>query len=142
MNSARFAEESKKFIATHPEWRLNFDELRLKRSKAEFEADFAILLHPLYLVPVLYFSVMKSELLEDGLVTTRLASIEDITFINCKSEQVISFGENTSSGAIMYFVHPCQTAEFMNQVMAACPNTSYLESWYSFIKQIIKIDEL
>ena len=142
MNSARFRLEAQKFCEKHSEWSQSnhFTEIKRLKSFPGFEAEFTILLHPLYEVPVLYFLVMKLEVDENDFSSSRLARLEEIPFLKDISEQTISFGECPSTGQVMYFLHPCQTAEFMSSVMKACPDASYLESWYSFVNQVIKIE--
>ncbi len=141
MNSRQFEVETEIFCKKHPNWQPFEKQIKLKKSFLDFDAEFTILLHPLYQVPVLYFLVMKVSIDEHGFSVSKLATLEEIPFLKSVNEQTISFGENPTSGQVMYFLHPCQTAEFMSGVMRTCPHASYLESWYSFVNQVMNLEE-
>lgn len=52
----------------------------------------------------------------------------------------IGIGENPATGAMMYFVHPCNTAVFMEMVKESTSSFDYLNSWLTFIPTSININ--
>lgn len=140
MDKARFLREAADFVENNANWTFNGKTLTRELIKDSLNVYLEVLYHPSYLVPVLYFIPMKITI-EEGLETSSLASIEHLSdLLVTLDNQVISFGENPANGQVMYFIHPCRTCDFMQEVMETCGgDTNYLASWLSFVQKIFKV---
>lgn len=104
------------------------------------DTDLYIVYSTSYCVPVLYFCPMIST--GD---TLRFASLDEC---QCALHEAhIALGENPVNGLVMYFVHPCRTAVFMDEVFATMHSTArdagaYIRSWLSFLPRLEVIDSM
>lgn len=87
-----------------------------------------------YQVPVLYF--LPTVQTDDS---SHFASLDELKPFLTADPGSIAFAENPINGIVMYNVHPCLTAEFMNEILNSVKGSNkgenspnYIECWLSF----------
>jgi len=97
--------------------------------------NFFIVYSRIYQAPVLYFLPVYLDEHNERILS--LSESATMIFPELVYEHVleaaIGLGENPATGVMMYFLHPCNTATFMQTVKESSATFDYLNSWLSFI---------
>lgn len=106
--------------------------LKMSSVYEELEIDSYIIYSETYCQPVLFFLPMTIS--DDSKQFTSFDNLKP--FLNSDFGS-IALAENPINGLLMYNIHPCSTAEFMQEILNSISGeyehkNSYIESWLSF----------
>jgi ubiquitin-like-conjugating enzyme ATG10 len=97
------------------------------------EFEYHILYSQIYQVPVLYFNVYD---LKDGKLLKQDEVISECSTFEVENKFCfITQGQHPILSSMFFYLHPCQTSEFMNEKNVKKEN--YIVSWLSFFGSMI-----
>jgi hypothetical protein len=97
------------------------------------DIEISIVYHPSYQAPTLYFLMKRN-----GVYLSYDEILQDIPLKPDNQFIFLTQGEHPVIGRIMFYIHPCQTLDFMAEVRSY-DYSIYLEQWLIFYSSFLGI---